>query len=45
MSQIVKAAAENPEAAKEIASEIAKTVPELAKNKELGEEPAPIQLH
>ena len=38
VSELVKAAAKNPEAAKEIASEIAKTVPEIAKNKELGEE-------
>lgn len=42
MNELVKAAAANPEAAREIAGELAKTVPEIAKNKELGEEPAAI---
>ena len=42
VNELVKAAAANPEAAREIAGELAKTVPEIAKNKELGEEPAAI---
>ena len=46
VSELAKAAAANPEAAEQIVGEIAKTVPEIANNKELGEGSASmIQLH
>ena len=38
VSELVKTVAKNPAAAEKIASEIAKTVPEIANNKKLGEE-------
>ena len=37
VSELAKAAAANPKAAEQIVGEIAKTVPEIANNKELGE--------
>ena len=50
MSELAKAAAANPKAAEKIVGEIAKTVPEIANNKEIGEGSASkiatmIQLH
>ena len=46
MSELAKAAAANPKAAEKVVGEIAKTVPEIANNKEIGEASATmIQLH